>query len=458
MITIYEPARAVAKLTKSARFKPDTAYVMSPQVVQQHINEGVLLYHTLICALLLLDKKEAEKLAELPGKAPEELKDLVALRFLVPENSDEMTYCDQLKRILKMMDRKDDGITSYTIFTTTDCNARCFYCFELGRSRIPMSEETANATADYILSHCKGKPVKFCWFGGEPLFNTIPIDTITKRMNAEGIPYTSTMISNGYLFDEEFVRRAKDEWNLKRIQITLDGTEEIYNRRKAYIYRNGSAYRRVMKNIGLLIDADIRVNIRLNLDENNYDDLHALVDELAERFPCRKNLNVYNRIIYEKPGESRSLEQRHALYQASDALTDHIYLLGLGNQGGVSRKLKLNHCMADSDTSITVTPEGRLGKCEHYSEKEEMFGDVLSEEIDGAVIESWKEKHSAFPECRDCFYYPKCFQLKKCSEKKPYCDPEYREQRKKVLMRQMMNSYEKWKAKTQTEEQDNIDC
>ena len=406
MITICESIENIEKIIAATKIRQNEVYCLSSQCVMQKTDDGVLLYHTLTCALLLLDEHEAALLNALPGQIPEGLETLATGRFLVPVEADEPTYCEQLRRILAMTQKKEDAITSYTIFTTTDCNARCFYCFELGKSRIPMTDSTAKKIGEYITAHCKGKPVRLHWFGGEPLMGMNAIDIILAELKKNNISYSSIMTSNGYLFDEELVGKAKDEWKLKRIQITLDGTEEIYNRRKAYIYCEGSAYRRVLKNIGLLLDAGIHVQIRLNLDMNNQDELYKLVNELADTFGARENLSVYNYIIFEKTGENRSAEQRKELYQASAALTEHIRRCGLAKAEGVPRDFKLNCDMADNDACVTVTPEGRLGKCEHFSETEEMWGSIWSEEKDEAVIASWKERYPALPECKSCFCYP----------------------------------------------------
>ena len=101
---------------------------------------------------------------------------------------------------MKTRQKKSNEITGYTIFPTTDCNARCFYCFELGRSRIKMSIETAQKVVQYIKAHCGGKKVNISWFGGEPLFHQEAIDTICDGLRAEGVEFASTMVSNGYLF------------------------------------------------------------------------------------------------------------------------------------------------------------------------------------------------------------------------------------------------------------------
>ncbi len=457
METICKPIEAIEKIIEKAKIRQDADYRLSDQCVMQAVEEGVLLYHTLTCELLLLDSEEADMLKQFHGCVPEQMKDYALKRILVPADADEMTYCDQLRRIVSLSAPKEDAITSYTIFTTTDCNARCFYCYEMGRSRIPMSEETAKSAADYIAEHSKGKPVRLGWFGGEPLFNAAAIDTIVERLREKGVDYTSGMISNGYLFDKELVRKAKEDWKLQRIQITLDGTEEIYNRRKAYIYREGSAYQRVLRNIGLLLDAGVSVDIRLNLDMNNHDNLHELVTELSKIFVSENKPTVYNCIIFEELQVNRSAEKRRELYQASAALTEYINRCGLGRQDGVPRYFRTNQCMADNDSTATITPEGRLGKCEHFSEKEEMFGDIRSEEMDSSVIEHWKERTPTVPECKNCFYYPRCLRIKNCPNQIEFCDPEFRDQLKVMLQSQMKNSFEKWKNKTLTDEEQQID-
>ena len=46
------------------------------------------------------------------------------------------------------------------------------------------------------------------WFGGEPLMGIKRIDQICMDLEGRGIKFSSNMISNGYLFDEEIVARA----------------------------------------------------------------------------------------------------------------------------------------------------------------------------------------------------------------------------------------------------------
>ena len=83
------------------------------------------------------------------------------------------TYLSTKHRYQTPVENNFDYIDKYVIFTTLDCNARCFYCYELkSKGKTPMSIETAEKVAKYIITHCpKGTEVSLDWFGGEPLFN-----------------------------------------------------------------------------------------------------------------------------------------------------------------------------------------------------------------------------------------------------------------------------------------------
>ena len=80
-----------------------------------------------------------------------------------------------------------------------------------------MSVGTAHKTADYIVRHCGGNKVRLAWFGGEPLYNAQVIDLICNDLVERGIGYESSMISNGFLFDEKLIKRAAELWRLRQI-------------------------------------------------------------------------------------------------------------------------------------------------------------------------------------------------------------------------------------------------
>ena len=58
MLTICKPIEAIGKIIEKTKIRQDADYRLSDQCVMQTVEEGVLLYHTLTCELVLLDSEE----------------------------------------------------------------------------------------------------------------------------------------------------------------------------------------------------------------------------------------------------------------------------------------------------------------------------------------------------------------------------------------------------------------
>ena len=416
---------------------------LSKFILTQPTEEGVLLFSTLTRELLLLTPEEFEHAPELP---------YLQERWLsVPEGTNEKELVELVRWTRKTLRREPKHIEKYTILTTTDCNARCFYCYEKGCAKVSMTRETAQKVVAYIKAHCGGNEVKISWFGGEPLMNSEAIDWICQGLRKEGVAFKSQMVTNAYLFTDGIAEKSVNSWNVKNVQVTLDGTEAVYNRSKAYIHTQGSAYQVVLVNIRRMLDAGIAVAIRLNMDLHNADDLFTLAEELAEQFAGQKGLHVYAHLLFDtnKPWHV------HHTSQEWEMLYDKLYKLEetLSARGMMSRKRKglnrepmLNHCMADSGNSAVILPDGHLGLCEHFTDSE-FFGHVDREDRDQAMIASWRESCDPVPECEDCVFVPECVTLKKCNGQIAYF-PQSLQARRRETERAMLFEYRLWR-KTQ---------
>lgn len=439
MQIIYDNAKPFDKLLKKQRIKDGEQYRPMYYVVEQPVDEGLLLYHTMTKALVLLTPEEADIYKTNPATLPQ----LIEQWFLVPSSHDDRLLSRQIRDVAKMLKKKTNAITSYTILTTTDCNARCFYCYEMGRSRIPMSHETAMQTADYIISHCQGKKVSLHWFGGEPLYNKSVITIICRRLKDANIEYKSTMTSNGYLFDEKIVKEAKDLWQLNEIQITLDGTEKIYNNSKAYIYKGVNAYRRVINNIHHLQDVGINVCIRLNIDMHNADNLLELANELRQEFIRPKGISVYIHTLLEAANGSQAMhndQKRKYVFDKMNKIELQLRDDGFIRANRLIHHVKTNHCMADNDNSIVIAPDGHIGKCEHYTE-DHFIGHIMNQKWNSQMKEYFRETHDEIDACTTCFKYPNCIWLNLC-QNKITCTQEYRDHDMANLRYSILKAYQ----------------
>lgn len=429
----------------------DTAYRLLKYTLINESGEGILLQNAVTGELVRLEAEEKAILEMLPitvksVSAPDSqsipaepgLKDklilsggsgmvepalqqtvmeLIEKHFLVPTDYDEQKTVGQLRHLLTMMQQVKD-ITGYTILPTTYCNARCFYCYECNFKHVHMTEERAHDVVEYIISHSHGKKVSLQWFGGEPLVGMKIISLICRELTDKGVEFTSSMISNGALFDQQVIEEARDLWKLKSVQITIDGTEDVYNQVKDYINMKGSPYQQVLGNIRALSEAGIRVSIRINLGFHNVDDTENLIKELSDRFTDCENVSMYVHELFENEGtEPTSYTEEQFNY-----LTD---MVGKFNAYAAERgkyirttslpSLALGHCMADNDGSVIIHPGGELTKCEHF-ESTDNFGTIYSDDWDKDYLRSWKE-HAQLTACESCVLYPSCIMPVRCPDR-----------------------------------------
>ena len=414
-MTIINAAQEnIAKVWGVQQPKEGERYRLMKYHLRVDHEDGVLLHNVVTGELIRLSSEETALLDALPAPYSPAMRELVEKRFLVPESYDEHKSVQQLRKILTAYGKKNE-ITGYTILPTTNCNARCFYCYEANYKHLNMSEETAHQTVEYIRTHCGGNKVSIGWFGGEPTIATARIDQICRELQEAGIEYSASMISNGYLLDGAMADKAKELWKLTNIQITLDGTEDIYNQVKSYVSVSGSPYQKVLENIGGLLDRDIRVSVRMNLDRHNAENLRELIDELAERFAGRENFSCYVWPLFDDCGFDpvhHSAEDADWLMEKKLKLNGYIeeHLRCSKKQEQLSF-LKLNSCMADNDASVIIGPGGNLAKCEHCTE--DVLGTVFDGERDAVQLAHWKETVE-YAECADCPLYPSCKMLKHC--------------------------------------------
>ncbi len=382
----------------------------------------MLLHNVVTGRLVVLDGTEAEALETLPSPYSPVMEQLVAEHYLVPEDYDEHKQMVNLRYILHKMYvsnvSHDDGIRNYTILPTTACNARCYYCFEHGVRPVTMTEQIADDTVKFIAEHCgKEKNVSIRWFGGEPTVAAHRIDQICQGLREKGVQYSSRITTNGYLFDEEMVSKAKELWNLTFAMISVDGTERNYNEIKDYVNAEDNPYQRVLRNIGLLLDQGVSVSLRMNFDVGNCQDFADLLQEAMERYPRKENLMVY---AFPVEG-TRPDKNGHVLHGSEEWLCEKFAELndaaretGLFQRRRGLPSLFFASCQAGSLSSMVINADGKLGRCtEIFHEEDQIVGSVA----DGITVPDYCEAFARFTEpeqCGSCVFLPDCVLIENC--------------------------------------------
>ena len=291
---------------------------------------------------------------------------------------------------------KNDKKFSIVIAPTTKCNAQCSYCFEKGIKAVEMDDDTIIHLVDYIEKASKGRSVHITWFGGEPLMGAKQIDKICELLDSRNINYNSSMISNGYLIDK-YIKNAKDKWELQRIQITLDDLFEKYD----VIKRIGiHSFEKVISNIHLLIENEIKVSIRVNFDAANYTKSLKLIDYVKDEFGDKVSLYFHDIVGAEY--KSANEMQPNPMIEISKKLMDAGYINGLPD---LKIKRSMTPCGLEKTNFINVFPDGSATRCEHYIGKESEYsvGNLNSSSFNPKPYEKILYKG-----CKYCVCYPIC--------------------------------------------------
>ena len=385
------------------------------------IDGGKLIFNELTRAIIFMSNEEFNDVFNV-----DRFEYLYRNYFIVPEDFNEMEVTDKARK--QFQKEIDDlylkKVSSFNILTTTKCNARCFYCYELKTHKEHMTEQTAKDIVEYISKHSPiDQPISLRWFGGEPLFNMKVIDIITSGLRDKGYRFFSSFTTNGYLFDDFVITKAINSWGLRSCQITIDGTEKVYNKAKNYIYKTGSPYQRVIKNIAILLSRGIQVTVRMNCDSYNIEDLKLLSRELYDRFGSSKNLNAYVYPIFEDEGFHRTEEENSKVFNGVMEIEDVLQSLGYLHGTSPEYGLKDHQCMADSGGVISISPKGELGTCEHFVDSD-FFGSIYNDDRDMSILKGWHVYESPIDLCNNCPNYPSCIRPSECVEMRK-CDKYY---------------------------------
>ena len=391
------------------KYRPLT-YVLTAETAEKKVFYNLLTHEIIVIDLSELESSETGRY-------------LIENWYLVPEGHDDQLLVDECRTVISLMNSVPKKIHVFHIFTTLDCNARCFYCFEKRMSESNMTLETASRVIEYMQEQADGEPIELVWFGGEPLFNYPVIDFITRGLRERGVRFESDMISNGLLFNNALEEKANNLWNLRNVQITLDGTRQVYKEIKAYVTDVDDPFMRVLQNIKNLLRAEIRVRIRLNIGLHNYKDMQDLVTFLCEEFKGENNFYVYIKPLLELIEYED--DEKVLIYDLIDEITNKLnQYFGKRKKNEFAEKIANSYCMATGREAVTILPDGKVGICENIT-SDVWLGDIYTKEIDTNVRAEFGRRFYREDKCRPCPLYPNCYIVNGCPNKdnKEGCDP-----------------------------------
>lgn len=302
-----------------------------------------------------------------------------------------------------------------SICPTLSCNFRCPYCFENNQQNSTvMSPKTVDQLILFIKNHKKTSCLSISWYGGEPTLAFDVIRDITLRVKELDITFKDAgLVTNAYLLSHDKISQL-NELNIKTIQITLDGPEEVHDTRRV-LTGGHPTYRQIMDNIDALMNSSYEgsCNIRVNVDKNNMHEFFDLRTHLLERFKG-KNLTVYAGHVDTARDHKYDKNCNLCAGEWTDFTIEQYRHISVAPSEGIYPDGKVfNICAANTRNSFVIGPEGELYKCwEDVGKQDMVIGSIFEDEpiTNSELVALYSVGTDPYldSECRECMVLPIC--------------------------------------------------
>ncbi len=363
---------------------------------------------------------------------PEIINLLVQRGYLTTKNkAEEVEHVTQLAQTLHKVQKK--LYKSFGFIVTYNCNFRCPYCFENIISKHGnnwgkqvFTKEMVDKAYEAMFKIEPRKELhtnKILLYGGEPLLSENKDIVSYILLKGAQLGYSFKIITNGYDIDHYI--DVLDANYIYLIQITIDGNREHHNSRRFH-YLEGNSYDKILKNIGLLINKNINVVVRVNTDNNNIHDFNFLKDEFkALGYDKSSHLKIYSSFL-RKFKDNLSVSQnidylpnieslhRKSRKEYNELIYCHDFNIAKDFYYYLVHKSRCKLYSASCTSqfgSYIFDPKGDIYTCtEIVGRKEHIIGSYLGDDIQWSEVRNhWFEKNTSNSVgCKDCKYSLLC--------------------------------------------------
>lgn len=184
-------------------------------------------------------------------------------------------YAEKSNKLDYILLKKNNDTLSITIITSLECNMKCLYCYEESMC-INNKDISTRIHVKNIINFIKTELSKKTYemlsiniLGGEPLLekNIEFLEELCTELKLIDQKKNIAVTTNGinvYCYIENII-----SWGINDIQITLDGTEEVQNKRRSVLDEKLNGFKEIEKGINKLLINKINVFLRVNVDRNN---------------------------------------------------------------------------------------------------------------------------------------------------------------------------------------------
>lgn len=223
----------------------------------------------------------AEKAEEIKSGSYTDIDEYEEKGYLIDEAEEKKLFTS---KYLDFIDERDKDEIQIFFVPWYACNFSCSYCYQSGyeNDSRKLTKEVIDAFFTYISREFAGRRKYITVFGGEPL---LPGNAAMEMMKyfldkASESRLETAFVSNGYTLSE-YVEILKGR-KIREVQITLDGTAEAHNKRRA-LKNGGATFEKITEGIDAALKENMTVNLRMVLDSENMDALPELAAFAVEK-------------------------------------------------------------------------------------------------------------------------------------------------------------------------------
>ena len=381
-------------------------------------NDLRYVWNTLSGAVAVLDDNTLEMLSCGVNKISmcKTTQELIKNHILVASDFDEYGYV--LSRANNTLVEQSPSDLHFVIAPTLRCNYHCEYCFEMGRTSFSdMTEPVISAIPQFVERRMDGNSNLKClhvnWFGGEPLLGLNFVERLSTRLitlcRSRNIAYRGTLITNGRYLDEK-TAEILSQIGIKRIQISIDGTEDSYCRSKR---ATKDDYLSTISNIAAAVRKGLPVVLRVNIRGNDFTSAYQLADLFFGEMSLSSKVKLYLAFVNE--GDVKRRKESYAGFVEGEKNFVH-YVYNKYSEGSYYNKLSFARgvsCSLSCLNNYCIGPEGELYKCEHhFGRKEYIVGSIFSKGMGSGCFSQEYERiiyaSMRKEKCKGCKMFPIC--------------------------------------------------
>ena len=263
----------------------------------KNYDDVTIFFNSKTCALAVVDENFLKILNDIEvgnydktNYDSQLIKDMKFSGCIVEDDIDEVERLEFFRNVSKY----DMTSLGLTIAPTLDCNFRCKYCYEKHPKGI-MNEETQKKLIEFAEQRLTlAKSLSVTWYGGEPLLAKDVVYNLSEKFielcQRLGISYDAFMVTNASLMTDEDVENFK-KYKINGVQITIDGPKEIHDKRRLHI-KNESTFDKLIDRVNVLLNNDLNVIVRINIDKENINRVEELLDSLKARIDKHSKLKI----------------------------------------------------------------------------------------------------------------------------------------------------------------------